>query len=605
MPRFKPFLWILLLLSACSGGSGTAPDQSAPLITLTGAAVVTHEAGTPYTDSGATAADNLDGDLTAGIATVNTVNANVVGSYTVTFNVADTAGNAASEVTRLVNVVDTTAPVIVLSGAASVVHEAGTSYSDAGATATDNIEGDLSGGITVVSTVNTAAVGSYTVSYAVSDSRGNAATQIVRMVEVVDWVPADFMAKAQSDASVTLSWTVTGGLIYNLYRSTDTNCDINTLSLCANNASFLDKTSGFSDTGLTEGQRYYYWIEAGQNAQATQAAAPVSDTAVQATVLNADLKDYIENTLSFILSGSEGYVLPQASDLTSFDETLSALIARELYTAKTKAATIDYDLIHVVDAVNNAAGDQYCLRESIVRGRGFFCVDYNTSNPKHIAAPHPLYDSLTRGEAVDLLFGTNAKYLSISTTHRCANAATSSCSGTTSACGTSGPFKVSDMAHNVATFFHDFSSKIHTQESTLLTLQAHGCGSTACPSNGNSGDIVARLSAGTTQDLAASESVNLLKTELATTVAGLIGASVKSCSEAGELDRQLCGTTNVSGRYINGETTDPCQTAATVFTNSRFLHIEQNSDLRTDSGGADVIKPSILIDAINAVFPWP
>jgi len=516
--------------------------------------VLSHEAGTTYTDAGATAADDKDGDLSASIAIVNSVNANIVGSYTVIFNVADIAGNAASEVTRLVNVVDTTAPVIALTGAASVVHEAGTSYSDAGARATDNIEGDLSGGITVVSTVNTASVGSYTVSYTVSDSRGNAVTATVRTVNVVDWVPADFRAKAESDASGTLSWTIAGGLIYNLYRSTDTNCDINTLSLCANNASFLDKTWGFSDTGLTEGQRYYYWIEAGQNAQATQAA-----------------------------------------DLTSFDETLSALIARVLYTAKTQAATIDYELIHVVDAVNNAAGDQYCLRESAVRGRGFFCVDYNKGNPKHIAAPHPLYDSLTRGEAVDLLFGTNAKYLSISTTHRCANAATSSCSGTTSACGASGPFKVSDMAHNVATFFHDFSSKIHNQASTLMTLQAYGCGSTACPSNGNSGDIVARLSAGTTQDLGASETVNQLKTELATPVAGLTGASVKSCSEAGELDRQLCGTPNVSGRYINGETTDPRQTAATVFTNSGFLHIEQNSDLRTDSGGADVIKPSLLI----------
>lgn len=179
MQGFKTLFWLCLFIGACSGGGGTAPDQSGPVITLTGAAVVTHEAGTAYDDAGATAADDRDGDLTAGITTVSAVNANVVGSYAVTYNVADAAGNAASEVTRMVNVVDTTPPVISLTGAASVVHEAGTSYSDAGATATDGIEGDLSGSITVVNTVNTTTVGSYTVTYSVSDSRGNAALPLI------------------------------------------------------------------------------------------------------------------------------------------------------------------------------------------------------------------------------------------------------------------------------------------------------------------------------------------------------------------------------------------------------------------------------------------
>ena len=66
-----------------------------------------------YTDAGATATDNYDGDLTSSIVTVNSVDTSVVGSYTVTYNVSDAAGNAATQVTRTVNVTaDVTSPVI-------------------------------------------------------------------------------------------------------------------------------------------------------------------------------------------------------------------------------------------------------------------------------------------------------------------------------------------------------------------------------------------------------------------------------------------------------------------------------------------------------------
>jgi hypothetical protein len=63
-------------------------------------------------DAGATAADNYDGDITGSIVVVNPVDVNVVGSYTVTYNVTDGAGNPATEVSRTVNVEDTTAPTV-------------------------------------------------------------------------------------------------------------------------------------------------------------------------------------------------------------------------------------------------------------------------------------------------------------------------------------------------------------------------------------------------------------------------------------------------------------------------------------------------------------
>ena len=62
--------------------------------------------GTFYLDSGATATDNQDGNITSTIVKVNPVNTAILGTYTITYNVSDKAGNAATQVTRTVNVVD-------------------------------------------------------------------------------------------------------------------------------------------------------------------------------------------------------------------------------------------------------------------------------------------------------------------------------------------------------------------------------------------------------------------------------------------------------------------------------------------------------------------
>src|SRR5207249_9406554 len=87
-------------------------DTTPPVITLRGSTSVSVEIGSTYTDAGATASDNVDGNITSKIVTFNPVNTSLVGTYTVTYNVSDTAGNAATQVTRTVNVVHTGAPII-------------------------------------------------------------------------------------------------------------------------------------------------------------------------------------------------------------------------------------------------------------------------------------------------------------------------------------------------------------------------------------------------------------------------------------------------------------------------------------------------------------
>ena len=162
-------------------------DNTPPTITLLGDPIVNIEVGATYTDAGADADDNVDGPvITDNIVAVSTVNTSVIGNYTVTYNVSDAAGNAATQVTRTVNVTaDQTIPVITLSGVNPQSIELGTAYSELGATATDNIDGDISASIVIdATTVNVNTIGSYTVTYNVSDAAGNAATQITRTVNV-------------------------------------------------------------------------------------------------------------------------------------------------------------------------------------------------------------------------------------------------------------------------------------------------------------------------------------------------------------------------------------------------------------------------------------
>ena len=161
-------------------------DTRAPVITRLGTSPLTVGCGALYTDSGATAMDVCDGDLTGSIVTVNPVNTAIPGTYTVTYDVSDASLNAAVQRSRTVQVVDVTAPVITLLGVSSETVECTGSYTDSGATAFDVCDGDLTGFIVTVNPVNTAVPGTYSVTYNVSDAASNAAVAVVRTVHVVD-----------------------------------------------------------------------------------------------------------------------------------------------------------------------------------------------------------------------------------------------------------------------------------------------------------------------------------------------------------------------------------------------------------------------------------
>ncbi|TBM99356.1 DUF5011 domain-containing protein [Hyunsoonleella flava] len=164
------------------------PDTTAPVITLVGASPIDLNVGDTYTEEGATATDNIDGDISANIVIGgDTVDTNTGGTYVVTYDVSDNAGNPATQVTRTVNVIpDTTAPVITLIGASTIDLDVGATYTEQGATATDNIDGDITANIIIGGdTVDTNTAGTYVVTFNVNDNAGNAATQVIRTVNVI------------------------------------------------------------------------------------------------------------------------------------------------------------------------------------------------------------------------------------------------------------------------------------------------------------------------------------------------------------------------------------------------------------------------------------
>jgi hypothetical protein len=76
------------------------------------------------------------------------------------------------------------APVITLLGKNPAETGAGYPYHDAGATANDEEDGDITSKIIVQSTVDTSKTGTYQVTYNVTDSDGQKAVEVKRVVIV-------------------------------------------------------------------------------------------------------------------------------------------------------------------------------------------------------------------------------------------------------------------------------------------------------------------------------------------------------------------------------------------------------------------------------------
>jgi hypothetical protein len=156
-------------------------DRQAPVLTLIGSDPVYVEVGTGYNDSGAVVIDNYYQNL---LVLSNSINPNVIGTYTITYTVTDGSGNAAAPITRTVIVRDTQKPVITLKGDANELLDVYSAFDDKGAEVFDNYDQNLT--YTRTGSVDTALLGAYQLVYYAVDGSGNIADSVVRIVNVVD-----------------------------------------------------------------------------------------------------------------------------------------------------------------------------------------------------------------------------------------------------------------------------------------------------------------------------------------------------------------------------------------------------------------------------------
>ena len=163
--------------TASLNGTDTAVDTTPPVLTLNGGAKVQITKGVTYVDPGYTAVDDTDGDITDMVVVDGSVDTDTLGAYVVSYEITDGAGNMATKIRTVTVVPDTVPPTITLSGGSSVTLSLGPTFTDPGYTATDNIDGDIAGRVSVTGAVDPLIPGIYVVSYEVADSSGNTERQ--------------------------------------------------------------------------------------------------------------------------------------------------------------------------------------------------------------------------------------------------------------------------------------------------------------------------------------------------------------------------------------------------------------------------------------------
>ena len=164
-----------------------ANDVTPPELRLNGDSEITLVVGTEFEDPGYTATDDYDGDITDKVVRSGNVDMSKAGTYELTYTVQDAAGNVTSKKRKIIyeeyadiditlgSILDGVTPQISLKGSNPYCMVKGTKYVEPGATATDNVDGNITDRIEVTNKVTGNLMGSFRVVYKVEDSSGNEA----------------------------------------------------------------------------------------------------------------------------------------------------------------------------------------------------------------------------------------------------------------------------------------------------------------------------------------------------------------------------------------------------------------------------------------------
>ena len=170
-----------------------------PTIKLNGTEEVRLNVGDEYVEPGFEAEDCLGANVTNSVSVISNLNTANPGVYTITYDVTDAGGNTA-RMTRTVIVTEAEIerpvpgdPVLTPIGSNPIIlHLGGTAYTEQGATAVDETDGDISGAVEIIGTPDTSKSGTYTVTYKVTNSLGK---EVTTSREVRVLAPAEQVAR--------------------------------------------------------------------------------------------------------------------------------------------------------------------------------------------------------------------------------------------------------------------------------------------------------------------------------------------------------------------------------------------------------------------------
>lgn len=142
-------------------------DQTPPTITLKGSNPAIVCPNKKYEEEGYESLDNYDGNLTKNVQTTNHIDH-------ILYSVKDRSGNTFS-VSRSILYEDRENPVITLNGGNAYSLYLGETFKEPGYQATDNCDGDITGKVIVNSNLNSNKIGTYEITYEVTDSSSKTA----------------------------------------------------------------------------------------------------------------------------------------------------------------------------------------------------------------------------------------------------------------------------------------------------------------------------------------------------------------------------------------------------------------------------------------------
>lgn len=329
-------------------------DNTPPIITRIGPAAITVEAGSSYADAGATATDDIEGDITHRIVTVNPVNITILGEYTVRYNVSDSAGNPAPEVIRTVSVVDSTPPVLTIPADKTVEATAPLTLVVIGqATATDFFP------VTIINNAPASyPVGTTLVTWSATDANGKTTTQQQRIV-VVDTIAP--VVTPPSDLTVNATGTFTA---LNIGTATATDA-VGVISI----------TSTAPAEGYQLGTTVVTWIA--RDAAGNIGTASQRITVVQPPVLNG-LNNQILEAIS--ASGAPASFDVTATSVCTAEQEAAALSAPNLNAQSNSTTTTgSANKTFQWGVVTNADGNPAHYLVQISNTLDFTSVAYSSS----------------------------------------------------------------------------------------------------------------------------------------------------------------------------------------------------------------------------------